>query len=149
MRLIARYNFWANCVCVWLAHSLLQGQFRCSVVRQVLSKSMACRLSPRALQCGLILCFICQILAATHGVQEEETCVQGFTPAKRTLQATQRIAPRTVMSSSEQVWQRRPCEVSIPALHAFTASPAPAEKHNVNSSASVNQPSWRVALQAV
>ncbi|KAL3146918.1 hypothetical protein ABBQ38_014889 [Trebouxia sp. C0009 RCD-2024] len=27
---------------------------------------------------------------------------QGFTPAKRTLQATQRTAPRTVMSSSEQ-----------------------------------------------
>lgn len=55
------------------------------------------------LQFVLISCLICQTLAVDNGVHEEESCVQGFAPAKRTLQATQRDAPRTVMSSSEQV----------------------------------------------
>lgn len=55
------------------------------------------------LQCVFASCLICQALAIGNDVHDEETCVQGFAPAKRTLQATQRDAPRTVMSSSEQV----------------------------------------------
>lgn len=87
----------------WLADSLLQGQLPCSVARQVLS-SMRSHASQRLLlQCVLASCLICQALAAEYDVHEEEACVQGFAPAKRTLQAAQRNAPRTVMSSSEQV----------------------------------------------
>lgn len=51
------------------------------------------------LGCGLI----CQVLATGDFGNDAETCVQGFAPAKRTLQATQRDNQRTVMSSAEQV----------------------------------------------
>ena len=76
---------------------------------------MACRPSLRLLlQCILALCLTCQPLAAEDGAYEEETCVQGFAPAKRTLQAAQRNIniPRTVMSSSEQVRCHHPCKLA-------------------------------------
>ena len=88
----------------WLADLLPQGQLPCFVVRQVLLKNMGSRPSLRSLlQCILASCLICQALAIENDAHDEETCVQGFAPAKRTLQAAQRNAPRTVMSSSEQV----------------------------------------------
>ena len=68
-----------------------------------MSASMLTRRSESAI---LLFAFasglICQTLVES-AVVEEGTCVQGFAPAKRTLQAAQRDAPRTVMSSSEQV----------------------------------------------
>jgi hypothetical protein len=56
-----------------------------------------------ALQLVLGCDLICQVLAIGDFSNDAETCVQGFAPAKITLQATQRDSQRTVMSSAEQV----------------------------------------------
>lgn len=66
------------------------------------------------LQCVLASCLICQTLAVKNDVPEEETCAQGFAPAKRTLQAAHRNAPRTVMSSSEQVKEPATLQLATP-----------------------------------
>ena len=147
MHLIALYtNLRGKFLCVWLAYSLPQGQLPCSVVRQVFLR-MACELSPRVLQRVLALCLICQTFAAEHGIQGEETCVQGFAPAKRTLQATQRIAPRTVMSSSEQVWCRQPwSQICESMLQVYAV--APAEQYDVNKRLLFISAHCKVALQS-
>ena len=60
--------------------------------------------SLRAVVHVLVACsLICQAFAVDGTVDEEDTCVQGLAPAKRTLQATQRNNQRVVMSSAEQV----------------------------------------------
>ncbi len=75
----------------------------------------------RVLQVVLACVLICPALAVGARGDDEETCAQGFTPAKRTLQATQRNSQHTVMSSAEQV----SCEACASFTHPYQSTEAP------------------------
>ena len=88
----------------WLTLAWSRGQPCCFIVRQVSSSSAMSQRSLRPLLYLVLVCgTISHALAANSGDDDDDTCFQGFASAKRTLQATHRQAPRTVMSASEQV----------------------------------------------